>query len=119
MADRLSFLDTNVLVYAHDTTDEYKHGVATNLLDELWATERAALSTQVLQEFYNAATRKFTPALSKQEARGLTIAYGQFPVIEVDLGLIAAAAQLDQDFQLQFWDALIVEAARRIGAARV
>ena len=113
------FVDTNVFVYAHDPSETLRQPVAQALVAELWRTRSGALSTQVLQEFYVVATRKFDPPMSRREARHLVDAYGHWQLIQVDVALILAASQLEERHTLSFWDALIVEAARRAGANRL
>ncbi len=116
MPDGVTFVDTNVLVYAHDSSESVKQPIAAELLRTLWETRSAAISTQVLQELYVVATRKFKPAMRPAEARELIVQYGAWPLIQVDLSLILAATQLEESEPLSFWDAMIVEAARRAGA---
>jgi predicted nucleic acid-binding protein len=118
-ATELVFVDTNVLVYAHDASETVRQPVAQSVLAELWRTRSGALSTQVLQEFYVVVTRKFDPPLSRREARNLVDAYGQWHLVQVDVPLILAASQLEERHTLSFWDALIIEAARRSGASRL
>lgn len=114
-----TFVDTNVLLYAHDASETEKQPIARALLEELWADHSGVLSTQVLQEFYVVATRKFKPPMRRSEARELVALYGTWSVVQVDVGLIFDAAALEEQAQLSFWDALIVEAARRAGAMRL
>jgi predicted nucleic acid-binding protein len=63
-----TFVDTNVLIYAHDIDAGRKHDVAKAVLRDLWAERAGVLSTQVLQEFYVNATRKLKKPLARQEA---------------------------------------------------
>ena len=114
-----TFVDTNVLLYAHDASETEKQPIARALLEELWADRSGVLSTQVLQEFYVVATRKFKPPMRRSEARELVALYGTWSVVQFDVGLILDAAALEERAQLSFWDALIVEAARRAGAMRL
>lgn len=114
-----TFVDSNVLLYAHDASEAEKQPIARALLEELWADRSGVLSTQVLQEFYVVATRKLEPPMRRSEARELIALYATWPVIQVDVGLIIDAAALEKQAQLSFWDALIVEAARRAGAMRL
>lgn len=51
MSDK-AFVDTNVLVYAHDAAAGRKHDLAAQLVERLWQDRAAVLSTQVLQELY-------------------------------------------------------------------
>lgn len=114
-----TFVDTNVLVYAHDASDAARQPIAAQLLDDLWRTRNGLLSTQVLTEFYAVVTRKFDPPLPRREARALIDAYTAWPLVQVDAPLIVAASALEEQHSLSFWDALIVEAARRGGASRL
>jgi predicted nucleic acid-binding protein len=117
--DQASFVDTNVLVYAHDRSETRKQPVAQALLDELWRKRAGVLSTQVLQEFYVVATRKFDPPMRRATAREIVALYSAWPTVQVDLALILAASKLEDHHSFSFWDALIVEAARRAGATRL
>lgn len=119
MAEPLTFVDTNVLAYAHDRTDAAKRAVAAALLESLWESRAGALSTQVLQEFYVVATRKFEPPLPRSQARELVATYGQWHLVRIDMPLIVAASELEERHPLSFWDALIVIAARQAGAVRL
>jgi predicted nucleic acid-binding protein len=114
-----TFVDTNVLLYAHDASETEKQPIARELLEELWADRSGVVSTQVLQEFYVVATRKFQPPMRRSEAREIVTLYATWSVVQVDVGLILDAAALEDRAQLSFWDALIVEAARRAGAVRL
>jgi predicted nucleic acid-binding protein len=118
-AGRRTFVDTNVLLYAHDAGETVKQPVARALLEELWADRSGVVSTQVLQEFYVVATRKFQPPMRRSEAREIVTLYATWSVVQVDVELILDAAALEERARLSFWDALIVEAARRAGAARL
>jgi len=69
MSDK-TFVDTNVLIYAHDVDAPAKRQIANRLLDELWAERTGALSVQVLQEFYTNATRKIAPPAQSFRAAG-------------------------------------------------
>jgi len=114
-----TFVDTNVLVYAHDGSDQPRQPMAAGLVDDLWRSRSGVLSTQVLSEFYAVVTRRFDPPLSRREARALVDAYAAWPVVQVDPPLIVAASALEEQHSFSFWDALIIEAARRAGADRL
>ena len=114
-----TFVDTNVLLYAHDASETEKQPIARALLEALWADRSGVLSTQVLQEFYVVATRKFKPAMRRSEARELVALYATWSTVQVDVELILDATALEERAQVSFWDAQIVEAARRAGATRL
>jgi predicted nucleic acid-binding protein len=114
-----TFVDTNVLAYAHDLSETQRRPIAQAALDELWRTRTGTLSTQVLSEFYVVATRKFHPPMARRAAREVIGAYSAWPVVAVDAALILAASTLEERHTLSFWDALIIEAAARAGATRL
>ena len=118
-AANLTFVDTNVLVYAHDRSETRKQPLAHALLEGLWASRTGTLSTQVLQEFYVVATRKLDPPMSRRAAREIVALYAAWPLVQVDLALILVASELEERHKLSFWDALVVEAARRADATRI
>ncbi len=109
-------MDSNVLVYAHDAADSVRQERAALILRGLWRTRTGIVSTQVLTEFYAVATRKLTPPMSRAEARSIVASYAAWPVVQVDATLVVAASRLEEQHKLSFWDAMIVEAARRGGA---
>lgn len=114
-----TFVDTNVLVYAHDLSETQRRPIAQATLDDLWRTRSGTISTQVLTEFYVVATRKFDPPMTRRSAREIAGAYSAWPVVQVDAALILAASTLEERHTLSFWDALIIEAAARSGATRL
>jgi len=111
-----TFVDTNILVYAHDTGAGPRHAAAKALVAELWDSRTGSLSTQVLQEFYAVATRKLKPPLPRPQARAIVAAYGEWCEVPTEPQLIVAASRLEEEHTLGFWDALIIEAAIRAGA---
>lgn len=117
MSDK-AFVDTNVLIYAHDVDAKSKHEVAKKVLRELWGERNGVLSTQVLQEFYVNVTRKIPHPLSKEAARLLVSTY----VIwcgETTHAEISTAFRIEDEYRMGFWDALIVASALKSGAHRI
>ena len=76
-------------------------------------------STRRRSRSYVVATRKFQPPLNRTEARELVGLYATWSVVQVDVEMLLDAAALEANAKLSFWDALIVEAARRAGAMRL
>ena len=70
-----TFIDTNVLIYAHDIDATAKNEVAKAVLRELWSERTGVLSMQVLQEFYVNVTRKIGTPLPKDTARKVVNSY--------------------------------------------
>ncbi len=118
MSDK-TFVDTNVLIYAHDVDAARKHEIAKDLLRTLWLERTGMVSTQVLQEFYVNATRKIRKPLTKPEARSVVDTYAPWCVDGITTSDLAAAFQLEDQARIGFWDALIVAVAARAGARRV
>ena len=119
MTGEPTFVDTNVLVYAHDADAGSKHQTARSRLEELWRDESGLLSTQVLQEFYVTVTRKVSRPLPRITARGIVATYRVWPLHRPDVDDILTASELEERYHLSFWDALIVVAAQRSGARRL
>ncbi|MDW7711992.1 MAG: PIN domain-containing protein [Deferrisomatales bacterium] len=113
------FVDTNILIYAHDRDAGEKHAAAARVLKELWRGRAGVLSTQVLQEFYVNVTRKIPSPLPRAVARHVVQQYSAWPVVGIDVDLIGKASEMEERHRIFFWDALIVVAARRAGASRV
>jgi predicted nucleic acid-binding protein len=114
-----AFVDTNVLIYAHDVDAGRKHDVAKAVLLALWAERAGVLSTQVLQEFYVNATRKLKRPLAKQEARSVVETYAAWCVEGITPADVSMAFQLEDRARVGFWDALILAVAVRSGARRL
>jgi len=110
------FCDTNVIVYAYDTSAGTKRARASQLLEGLWDSGTGVLSVQVLQEVFVTLTRKLVAPLSAVDARMVVNDLASWRVIEPTSGDVIAAIDAALRWQLAFWDALIVTAARKAGA---
>ena len=117
MSDR-TFVDTNILIYAHDIDAKSKHEVAKSVLADLWSKRSGVLSVQVLQEFYVNVTRKIAVPLSKNEARTVTTSYALW-CTETTPAEISSAFRIEDEFRIGFWDALILASAAKCGASRI
>lgn len=113
-----TFIDTNVLIYAHDVDANSKHKVAKDVLRELWSERAGVLSMQVLQEFYVNVTRKIATPLPKDAARLVVTSYSIW-CMETTPAEIAAAFRIEDEAKIGFWDALIVASAAKSGATRI
>jgi predicted nucleic acid-binding protein len=113
-----NFVDTNILIYAHDIDAKAKHDIAKNVLRELWSDHSGVLSTQVLQEFYVNVTRKIATPLPKDKARLVVNTYAIW-CTETTPAEITAAFRIEDEAKIGFWDALIVASASKCGAARI
>lgn len=113
------FVDTNILIYAYDTSAGQKHTVAVKLLADLWKTETGVISTQVLQEFYVNVTRKIAKPLEIPVARTIIEDLSRWEVVTVEPETILSAIDLQRDHLLSFWDAMILAAVFASGAETV
>ena len=113
-----TFVDTNVLIYAHDVDAKAKHEVAKSVLRELWSQRSGVLSMQVLQEFYVNVTRKIASPLSQEVARLVVNSYSIW-CMETTPAEIAAACSIEDESRIGFWDALIVASAAKSGTTRI
>jgi predicted nucleic acid-binding protein len=111
-----AFVDTNVLVYAHDRGAGARHEHASALLRDLWRERSGVISTQVLQEFYVNVRRKAGRPIPAEEARRLVQDYLAWEVVVNDGDSILEALAIESRFGVAFWDALILQAANASGA---
>jgi predicted nucleic acid-binding protein len=109
MAEKV-FLDTNILVYAIDRSDAQRKKKARELLRHLEQSTSVFVSTQVLQEFYVAATRKL--GMDQLLAKEITREWRMFNVVTITEDTIDEAIDISILNKLSFWDALIVATAR-------
>ena len=117
MTDRV-FVDTNVLIYAHDLDAGLKHNRAVSIVSDLWEKENGILSVQVLQEFYVNVTRKISRPLTPASARGVIQNYLAWHVETNEPSTVLLASEIGERNLLSFWDALIVASASKAGADR-
>lgn len=111
------FLDTNILVYAHDRSSGPKHGPARELVEHLWNSGEGILSTQVLQEFCFTLRRKVFPPVPAEEVRSLIRDYRNWEIVVNRPESILEALSLEERHKVSFWDALILQAAEASNAS--
>jgi predicted nucleic acid-binding protein len=116
MRDRI-FVDTNILVYAHDADAGEKHAAAAQAVTDLWESRNGILSTQVLQELYITLTRKVAAPVTGDVVRRLIRNYMTWELVLNDGAIILHAGEIGDSYQLSFWDGLIVAAAYSKNAA--
>jgi predicted nucleic acid-binding protein len=114
----LVFLDTNILLYSisADPGETAKRDRAIELLDR----DDVALSVQVLQEFYEQATRASrADPIPHDVARALMRTWTRFPIQDTSLSVLEAALDLRESFGFSSWDAAIIAAAQILGRRRL
>jgi predicted nucleic acid-binding protein len=111
------FVDTNIVVYAHDADAGVKRERAIETLRELWEADTGRLSVEVLQEFYVNVTRKLATRVARSTAREVVGTYGAWVREPTTAETVLRATDIAELTQVSFWDALIVAAAEQAGAA--
>ncbi|MGV0977007.1 MAG: PIN domain-containing protein [Azonexus sp.] len=112
----LAFVDTNILLYAHDRDAGPKRIVAAQLLSMLWEERRGIVSPQVLQEFLVNALRKFKTPLNLAQARDIVRNYGLWVTHDASVAHILRALELMELTSYSFWDSQIIASAEAAGA---
>lgn len=110
------FVDTNVLLYRFDAGSPKKQEIARAGLRRLILDRSIVLSTQVLQEFFVAATRKLSPPLRGDRAEAVIGYLSRLPCVQITPRMVQDAIGLHRRQSLSFWDALIVKSALEGGA---
>jgi predicted nucleic acid-binding protein len=116
MSDKC-FVDTNILVYAHDRSAGVKQQRAQMLLEQLWDSEQGVLSTQVLQELCINLRRKISHPLPVDEVRLLIRDYATWEVVTNTPESVLQALDIQLRYKTSFWEALILQAAESSGAS--
>jgi predicted nucleic acid-binding protein len=109
------FVDTNILIYAHDRSTGVKHDRARRVIEELWNSGEGVLSTQVLQELCITLRRKVAKPLPVDEVRQLIRDYLSWEVVVNTPESVLQALEIEVRHKISFWDALVVQAADSAG----
>ena len=106
-----AFVDTNILVYAHDSSAGAKHERAKQLLAELWGNRMGCLSIQVLVEFYVTVTRKVARPLDNEEAMQIVEELAHWRVHAPRAIDVIEAIRLHRQYNISLWDAFVIWSA--------
>jgi predicted nucleic acid-binding protein len=115
MSDKY-FVDTNILMYAHDKAAGEKHERARTLVEELWRDRTGVVSTQVLQELSVNLRKRARRPLDAKATRDIVADYLAWHVVVNGGESILEALDLEARYQISFWEALVVQAAQASGA---
>ncbi len=105
------FLDTNVIVYAHDFDEPRKRKVATDILFRALRSRHGVISAQVMGESFVSFVKKV--GLTSEEAAAEVRQLAQFRVVELSASLVLRGLEIKASFGLSYWDSLIIAAAER------
>jgi len=115
----LVFVDTNVLVYAHDASGGVKTERARTVVERLWESGLGCVSVQVLQEFFVTVTRKVPHPLTARRASGIIENLTGWRVHSPKPEDVLAAIEIHTQRRISFWDALIVRSAVQLGCKEI
>jgi predicted nucleic acid-binding protein len=113
------FVDSNILIYAHDKDAGTKQKRAADLLRALWEARTGTLSTQVLQEFYVNVIQKIKIPLNRAAAREVVRAYAPWVMSWITPATVVRAAEIGETWHLSFWDGMIIAAAEQSEASEL
>lgn len=113
------FFDTNVLVYACDSSDADKQQKALTLISNSTSRGDGVISAQVLGEFFHATVIR-RKLLTAPEAERAVIAFqAAFIVAAIEPNLVADAIQIHRRFQTRYWDSLIIATAVHLNCEEI
>jgi predicted nucleic acid-binding protein len=113
------FVDTNVLLYAFDTSAAGKRRLALDVVREAWRGGNGCVSVQVLQEFYVNATRELERPVTVDTATRIVASLSHWEVHAPDANDVLSAIVLQRSAQLSFWDATVVTSAQAMGCEQL
>ena len=116
MKEDKTFLDTNILVYAHDVSAGKKHEIAKNIVLELWNSWNGLISTQVLQEFFVIVTKKIQIPIEINTTKEIINSLLKWDVVINDGKTILEAIEIHKKYKYSFWDSMIIQSAINGGA---
>jgi len=112
------FLDSNILIYAHDDADLHKQRVAQDLIRRAINGEMIVW-TQTLAEFSATLLQRFSKIFSADEVIGILDALAPVGLVVTDAGVVRRAVEAHQTYGVHFYDGMIVAAAERGGCSRI
>ena len=109
----MTFIDTNVVVYASDPSDPRKNELAVEILADAFDNDQYVISSQVLNEFANTALNKLKK--SDEEVVGHLRLLKTMRVVPVSAEWLEGAVEIRSRYDLQFYDSLLLAAAEALG----
>ncbi len=105
------FVDTNILVYAYDSSSGKKWRTSLEIISSLWIHRTGVISTQVIQELFVGLTQKVKNPILPEKAKEIISDLLRWPLVVNDGENILRAADLQIKYHFSFWDSLILQAA--------
>ena len=98
-------VDTNILVYLHDTDNSPKRSIAVSIL-----FQKPKIPSQVILEYLN-VTRKLLPLTKENLLVQAIRLFGRYELINVTMSTLQLATELIRKYRFQLFDAIIVAAS--------
>lgn len=120
MPERL--IDTNILVYAYDTSEDTKHNIAKELLKQIWRNGGGVVCVQSLMEFFVVITKKVAFPISLATAKtiiGDMVRSESWRVIDRDINTFLQAINLASQYSVHIWDATIAACMKENGVMHI
>jgi predicted nucleic acid-binding protein len=112
------FLDSNVLVYAYDSSAPRKQLIARNLVKGALAGG-GIISTQVLAELSATLLHKLSPRALPQAVNSILDVLAPIKLIAPDAEIVRRAVEAHAAYGIRFYDGMIVASAERAGCERI
>lgn len=112
-----AYLDTNILVYARDSSQPEKQAIAFQLIKSLWLENKAMTGIQNLNEYYVTVTRKLKLGLSAEEAWADVLDFMVLEPVELTVGILKEAHILQTRYKFSWWDCLVIAGAKVSGCS--
>lgn len=109
------FLDTNIVVYAYDTTDPRKQARAQELLADAVRSGDGAVSVQVFGEFFHTVVVRRKLMSAAEATVAISALESGLEVADITAKLVKDAIAIHERYELRYWDSLIVATARHLG----
>ena len=114
-----AFLDTNILVYAFDSSCPEKQRCAQSCIQDGLLQENSVVSPQVLSEFFVVVTRKIAKPISTSGAMEIIETLKSLVAVDIDYAMVVRAIQAQMKFKISYWDGQIIAAAERAQCKRI
>jgi predicted nucleic acid-binding protein len=113
------FLDTNVLLYCYDRANLPKRESARQWVVDCWNRRCGRVSTQVLNEFYANAQKKYASIIGRGDARAEVRRYQSWQPWCLDHPTIESAWAVEARYGFSYWDSLMIAAAQAMGCTHM
>jgi len=119
MKDEIFLIDTNILVYSYDASEQEKNEICVSLIKKAWMQEITyAIALQNLSEFYVIVTKKIEQPLPAEKAKKIVkdmIDFNSWHVISFNEDTVINAIDISVKFKIHYWDSLLCATMKHNG----